>query len=343
MPQNEGFAAGCNAGIHVATSPFVAILNDDARAGPRTFTKLVEHCERQARVGFVGPRSNYVKGRQCWTDTAGLDVEDVEAIEARFEARFAKRCEDVSYLAGLCLLARRTTWLALDGFDDAFGLGNFEDDDLCLRSRLAGHRLLVAHDAYVWHEGSATFGESGIDYGALMRKQRELFLQRWRESPLAHAEVASFYGQHEEVLERAHELRALEGHARAWAAAPLARAHESVGANDAAAAEWARVLRLAPCHVEAWTATALHALAGDEDCKADELFAFIEAELPMDRLERARLDTERARLHAMRRRPADDARADALLDHALACVADYLPAREVSAALALARGDLRAA
>ena len=37
---------------------------------------------------------------------------------------------------------RILTW-QLDGFDETFGSGNFEDDDLCLRTSQAGYALMV--------------------------------------------------------------------------------------------------------------------------------------------------------------------------------------------------------
>lgn len=98
--------------------------------------------------------------------------------------RLAQACpgklEDVETLSGLCLLFRRSLLEEVPGFDAAFGLGNFEDDDFCLRVRLCGHRLVIARDAFVHHHGHRTFQALGIDYQAAIRDRQETFTKKWQ-------------------------------------------------------------------------------------------------------------------------------------------------------------------
>ena len=54
----------------------------------------------------------------------------------------------------------------IGGFDERYGLGFFDDDDLCVRARTAGFRLLVALDVFVHHFGSRTFAGLGIEVSA---------------------------------------------------------------------------------------------------------------------------------------------------------------------------------
>jgi GT2 family glycosyltransferase len=48
----------------------------------------------------------------------------------------------VDRLTGFCLLARRDVLNAFGNFDERFGTGFFEDDDLCVRAREAGFGLI---------------------------------------------------------------------------------------------------------------------------------------------------------------------------------------------------------
>ena len=40
----------------------------------------------------------------------------------------------------------------LNGLDEGFGAGNFEDDDFCSRAELLGFTLAVARNVFVYHE-----------------------------------------------------------------------------------------------------------------------------------------------------------------------------------------------
>ncbi|HWY86284.1 MAG TPA: glycosyltransferase, partial [Gemmataceae bacterium] len=63
--------------------------------------------------------------------------------------------------------------------DERFGMGFFEDDDLCFRARDAGYELLVALDVYIHHHGSTTFKAAGIETGQLLRENFEKFQAKW--------------------------------------------------------------------------------------------------------------------------------------------------------------------
>ena len=68
---------------------------------------------------------------------------------------------------------------AIGGFDTRFEVGNLEDDDLCLRARLAGFRLLVADDSYVHHFGHKTFDLVADDYDALLQENAMRYRMKW--------------------------------------------------------------------------------------------------------------------------------------------------------------------
>jgi tetratricopeptide (TPR) repeat protein len=72
--------------------------------------------------------------------------------------------------------------------DEGFGLGFFDDDDLCLRARRAGFRLAVALDCYVHHFGSRTFRGLGVDTGQQLTDNLALYRAKWG------AEEAARYG-----------------------------------------------------------------------------------------------------------------------------------------------------
>lgn len=347
LAQNRGFAAGCNAGLREVTTPFAAVLNDDTRCGPSAISTLVSALRRNARVGFAAPRSNYVKGRQMLADDAYVGVdgrplahEDVEAIEAMLCSRARSRVEDVEHLSGLCLLGEAETWRALEGFDERFGIGNYEDDDLCVRTRKAGLRLLIAHDSYVWHEGNATFSALGLDYAAQIDAQRAIFESKWSSDALALAELASLEHDHDRVRALEAELRALPSPERQWASAVLARCEDAENDIGDALHEWEELLRVAPLHVEAACARALACTSHGRDDEAEAMMSWIESALPLDPVPRASLHTQRARI-LIGRQAIEAARME--LDRAQSALGDYTPAINLRAVLAIMDCDWKQA
>ena len=82
----------------------------------------------------------------------------------RHREKFAGRTMEVTRLIGFCVLLRRTVLEQIGGtLDEQFGLGFFEDDDLGMRVRQMGLKLLLAKDVYIHHFYNQTFRVLGID------------------------------------------------------------------------------------------------------------------------------------------------------------------------------------
>ncbi|HHI78946.1 MAG TPA: glycosyltransferase [Planctomycetes bacterium] len=187
LARNHGFAFACNRGVEAAESEWILILNNDTIPAPRMVQKLMEAEEREGNAAvplLCAPVANYVKGKQLIPLLAGEDENSVSAIEARLADCAEGMVEDVRELSGLCLLLRRKHYLDLGGFDERFGLGNFEDDDLCFRFRRMGGRLLIVRDSYVHHLGNRTFIALGMDYEKDLEEKRQVFLKKWERDPL---------------------------------------------------------------------------------------------------------------------------------------------------------------
>jgi GT2 family glycosyltransferase len=79
---------------------------------------------------------------------------------------------EVSAVTAACLLMPRSVFHAIGGFDEGFPV-NYNDVDLCLRIRQAGHRIILEAGARLEHAESTT-REPGIRYS-----ERRKFLERW--------------------------------------------------------------------------------------------------------------------------------------------------------------------
>ena len=67
---------------------------------------------------------------------------------------------------------------AIGGLDEGFGRGYYEDFDYSLHARKAGFELAVAEDAFVYHQGSASFGAVSKEMKALIAANKRRVIDR---------------------------------------------------------------------------------------------------------------------------------------------------------------------
>ena len=63
--------------------------------------------------------------------------------------------------------------------DERYAIGNFEDDDYCMRVRAAGYQIYVCDDVFIHHFGSRSFAANNVDYMATMNGNWALFAKKW--------------------------------------------------------------------------------------------------------------------------------------------------------------------
>ena len=176
---NLGFAGGNNQGLAIAEGDFVVLLNNDAIVTPGWLDALLRPLERDPRLGFAGPRSNYVAGPQVLPDVPYAGLEDLEAFAVQRAAECAGQGSLTGFIVGFCIALRRSVVERIGGLDQRFGNGNYEDNDYCLRALRAGWCGWIADDAFVHHYGHRTFIGAGLDWMASMRRNGKLFSEKW--------------------------------------------------------------------------------------------------------------------------------------------------------------------
>lgn len=162
--ENEGYAAGANAGIERARSggfEYALLLNNDLEVAPDATRALVRAALEHPRAAFVGPMIYYhdrpdvvwsFGGRvSYWTGNI-FHVGVREKDEGQF-----REIVRVDYVTGCAMLASLAALDEIGPMDTGYFMYN-EDTDWCVRASRLGYEVLAVPDAKIWHKVSMSSG-----------------------------------------------------------------------------------------------------------------------------------------------------------------------------------------
>ncbi len=209
--ENRGFAAAVDDAIRATRTPYVAVLNDDARPEPSWLATLAGVLDAEPTVAIVAP-TIVADADPTRLDNAGdgLGRWFLPYPIGRFETdrgQYATR--DVLSASWCAVVMRRAAYDAVGGLERSL-FAYFEDVDFGLRAHRAGLRARFVAEARCRHVGSATTG-SMINATTVRLSTRNLVRVQARNLPAA------------VVWPRVHRL--LAGHAYWFAKMALKERH----------------------------------------------------------------------------------------------------------------------
>ncbi len=161
--ENLGFVKAVNQGAEAANGEYVLLLNNDALIEKNTLSNALAVIDSDESVGAVGAKiklldgSTQEAGSIIWSDGACLGYgrgRSPTAPEFMYQ-------RDVDYCSGAFLLFRRSTFMALDGFDLAYAPAYYEESDFCIRLQKQGLRIVYVPTAEITHYEFASSGGLG--------------------------------------------------------------------------------------------------------------------------------------------------------------------------------------
>lgn len=175
---NKGYAGGNNDGIRLAQGRVLILLNNDTLVGPGWLAPLVDALDRDPSVGMVGPVTNSA-GNEQRIVLSDVSPDSFVRATAAYLALQAGVYSETEKLGFFCVAIGREVINKIGLLDEAFGIGMFEDDDLCVRATRAGYRLLIAEGSFVYHKGSVSFSKLGAEkYQGLFFKNLAYFFEK---------------------------------------------------------------------------------------------------------------------------------------------------------------------
>jgi N-acetylglucosaminyl-diphospho-decaprenol L-rhamnosyltransferase len=133
--ENVGFGCGHNANLEQIATPYSLVLNPDCFLNATALTEMVSILRGHSNVALVGPGDGE-------TAVQADSYQDMETDEPN--------PHHVEQLSGHCLLMRMSAFDEIGFFDPNLFLF-YEDTDLCTKTRLSGHILVLAPNTGVTH------------------------------------------------------------------------------------------------------------------------------------------------------------------------------------------------
>jgi GT2 family glycosyltransferase len=189
---NLGYSAGNNQAFRrFGTSPLTMFLNSDVVLREGSGQALVRALDDPA-VGIVGMKLIFP------TESVGLDMRirppgrlqhiglsmnitgDPHHMFVSWRPDHPKvlKVQDVHAVTGAAFMTRSKLFRKVGGFFEGYGMGTFEDLDLCVSVREQGNRVIISQDAVGEHYTNASASTYGIGFPLMQNKQ--LFFSRWQ-------------------------------------------------------------------------------------------------------------------------------------------------------------------
>lgn len=172
QPENRGFVVTANRGIREAASRDVVLLNSDTIPAGDWLERLVACAASDASIASITPFTNNgeIVSLPDFCRSAPVP-DDPESWAGACRRAGPPRYPDLPTAVGFCMYMRRSCIERIGGFDEqAFGRGYGEENDWCMRAAADGWRHALCDDAFVAHQGGASFGPLGLAPGeAAMR------------------------------------------------------------------------------------------------------------------------------------------------------------------------------
>ena len=165
LDRNYGFTGGYNRALAQVEAEYFVLINSDIEVPKGWLKPLVAWMDSHPKCGACGPKLLSLMDRTAF-EYAGAAGGYIDRYGYPFcRGRVMSMAEkdhgqydtpaDVFWVSGACLMIRSRLWKKLGGLDDRF-FAHMEEIDLCWRLQLAGYRVTVVPESYVYHLGGGT-------------------------------------------------------------------------------------------------------------------------------------------------------------------------------------------
>jgi hypothetical protein len=174
--ENLGFAGGCNAGVEASSGEFVAFLNSDAKPEPNWVSAAMSTFAESEEIAAVASRVLDWEGKNVDFIDAGLTWfgKGYKPFVGETAGTLGSKPKDVLFGTGSAMFVRRSAFVELGGFDEAFFMF-YEDVDFGWRLNLRGWRFRYQPESVALHLHHGTVEKFGSFKETYLLERNALF------------------------------------------------------------------------------------------------------------------------------------------------------------------------
>lgn len=183
---NQGWLKTTNLAMQdaVTSGADVLLFNSDTVVFPGAIAEMVRVSRLDPMIGFVNPRSNNATLANLPIGDRFIAMPPAEAHAAfRIVSRMLPPLTYAPTSVGFAMLIRLKVLLDFGFFDEIYGGGYNEENDLVMRAGRSGYRAVLANHAFVWHEGEQSLGQSTSSKQLVEEANRAILVERYPEYP----------------------------------------------------------------------------------------------------------------------------------------------------------------
>jgi len=175
--KNGGFAKAVNIGIEASESDPIILLNNDVIVTKGWLRRLIHGFGINKKAGIIGAITDKCDSKQRYGRLMRQLGRSIPKKPAEYFRNLKSEIIPTTSISYFCVAISRKLINTIGILDENFMNGG-EDNDFNERARLAGFRMFIALDCFVWHRHNATRGKFTNMKKALIRNRAILSRKR---------------------------------------------------------------------------------------------------------------------------------------------------------------------
>ncbi len=194
LGKNSGFAKACNLGAKYARGKYIIFLNADVITTKNWIKPMYNYFFSNLNIGIIGnlqlQKDNTIEScgsewspKECSFFHTGKNIlngEKIRALNYENTPPEILQNREVKMINGCCFMISKSLFEEVNGFDENYKIGYFEDSDLCMKVISKGYKIWFCGESKIYHEG----GHSGCGFHKSYEDNKNLFYKKWVQTKI---------------------------------------------------------------------------------------------------------------------------------------------------------------